>query len=466
MAPAADEPEEPHPKELPDFRLGWNILRQRLRTDRTTQQAAAMTYNTLFSLLPILVLGMVILSLVLTSAQIASTEHSLASKLGLSAMHNRGATTQNASLFVNTILKQIDKMRRVLRSPGTGIVGFATLLWGAISLMSVIEGAFDHIYRVRNRRSWARRVTLYWCVLSLGPLGIVGSLFITAKFVSIAAMVPRLALIMGPVNFLVGYLPDFIIIFIFYKLIPNTMVRWKSAAIGALVATLMWEVGKIGFGLYVAYVAGYGKWYGNLGLIPLFMLWVFLTWTFMLIGLEVAYIHQHFPLLKRRLSRHSDITDFLADPRWILPLAALLVAKFRLGQTVTLDAAAEELALPLETTQRLFGIMTGANLAHESGENPPVFILGKSPDAIKISELLTLAHLCIQTPTDSHRGSSALLGSIADSPLILELRQLENTWASEHTLADLIPPTLQTPPRDAPRESDAPAPPLAAGHAV
>ena len=220
-----------------DLMLGLRILRARIRADRTTQQAAAMTYNTLFSLLPVLVLALVILSLVLSSKQIAGTEHSLIGKLGLTAVHNRGTAGGKSSLFVDTIIKQIDKMRNVLRNPGTGVVGFATLLWGAISLMNVIEAAFDHIYRVRNRRSWGRRVTLYWCVLSLGPLGVVGSLFITAKLVSIAAGVPRLAILIGPANFLVGYLPDFIIIFIFYKLIPNTHVAWKSAAVGALAAT-------------------------------------------------------------------------------------------------------------------------------------------------------------------------------------------------------------------------------------
>jgi membrane protein len=437
----ADLPEEKKKATLwSDLWIGIKILRARLRADRTTQQAAAMTYNTLFSLLPVLVLALVILSLVLSGKQIANTEHNLITKLGLSAVHGRGTHGKAAMLFVDTIIKQIDKMRNVLRSPGTGIVGFATLLWGAISLMNVIEAAFDHIYRVRNRRSWAKRVTLYWCVLSLGPLGVVGSLLITAKLVSLAAGVPRLALIIGPANFLVGYLPDFVIIFIFYKLIPNTLVRWKSAAVGALVATLLWEFGKVGFGFYVAYAAGYGKWYGNLGLIPLFMLWVFLTWTFLLIGLEVAFIHQHLPLLKRRYSRTTDSNEFiLADPRWILPLAGLLVVKFRDGQGITLDAAADGLALPLDTTARLLQVLVDANLAHEIGDNPPMYALAKAPERISIADLLTVAHRCVQSPTDSRSQSRSLLGSIADLPVISEWHAMESKWAQAHTLADITP---------------------------
>ncbi len=442
-----------------DLMIGLRILRARIRADRTTQQAAAMTYNTLFSLLPVLVLALVILSLVLSSKQIAGTEHSLISKLGLSAVHNRGAAGGKSTLFVNTIIKQIDKMRNVLRNPGTGVVGFATLLWGAISLMNVIEAAFDHIYRVRNRRSWGKRVTLYWCVLSLGPLGVVGSLFLTAKLVSIAAGVPRLAILIGPANFLVGYLPDFIIIFIFYKLIPNTHVAWKSAAVGALAATLLWELGKIGFGFYVAYAAGYGKWYGNLGLIPLFMLWVYLTWTFLLIGLEVAFIHQHFPLLKRRYGRRSDASDlYLADPRWVLPLSALLVTQFRKGSGVTLDGASEELALPLDTTARLLNLLSESKLVHEVGDNPPMYVLAKAPENVTISELLSVAHHCIQSPADQRVSAAGLLGGMTDLPVIRELHEMESKWAQAHTLADIAPATVPSVAAPPARETDTTAP--------
>jgi membrane protein len=296
-------------------------------------------------------------------------------------------------------------------------------------------------------------------VLSLGPLGVVGSLFLTAKLVALAAGVPRLALLIGPLNFLVGYLPDFIIIFIFYKLIPNTTVEWKSAAVGAVVATLLWELGKIGFGFYVAYAAGYGKWYGNLGLIPLFMLWVYLTWTFLLIGLEAAFIHQHFPLLKRRYSRRADSGElYLADPRWVLPLSALLVAEFRRGRGVTLDGAAEELAIPLDTTARLLNLLAEAKLVHEVGDNPPMYVLARAPEALAVSELLAVAHPCVQSPADNRVADTGLLSSIADLPALKEFHTMEAQWAQSHTLADVAP----APARrvvDSPAQTAAPATP-------
>ncbi len=251
---------------LTNLRIGWQILRARMADDRTGQQAAAMTYNTLFSLLPVIVLLLVVMSLVLTTDQIRQQEMSFVHRLGLSQLSNRGGNgaTTKPEFLVQTIIKQIDKMRSVLRSPGTGVVGFITLLWAAVSLMNVIENAFNHIYRVSEKRPWPRKFTLYWCVLSLGPLAVAASLFASAKFIALAGSLHVGAGVFTPFGILVSYAGDWILIFVIYKLIPNARVRWQAAAIGALAATLLWEAGKYGFGFYVHDVAGYGKWYGNL----------------------------------------------------------------------------------------------------------------------------------------------------------------------------------------------------------
>ena len=171
-----------------NLRIGWKILRVRMADDRTGQQAAAMTYSTLFSLLPIMVLVLVVMSLVLAKNQILHEEMSLVHRLGLTQLSNRGGSgaTTRPQFIVQTIIRQIDKMRTVLRSPGTGVVGFITLLWASIALMNVIENAFNHIYRVTDKRPWPRKFTLYWCVLSMGPLAIAASLFASAKFIAIA----------------------------------------------------------------------------------------------------------------------------------------------------------------------------------------------------------------------------------------------------------------------------------------
>jgi YihY family inner membrane protein len=422
---------------LSNLRLGWKILRARMAEDRTGQQAAAMTYNTLFSLLPVMVLLLVLMSLVLAKQQIHHEEMSFVHRLGLSQLSTRGATgaTTKPQFIVQTIIHQIDKMRSVLRSPGTGIVGFITLLWAAISLMNVIETAFNHIYRVTEKRPWTRKFTLYWCVLSLGPLAVAASLFASAKLLAATAALHVSAALFTPFGILVSYAGDWALIFVLYKLIPNTLVRWKAAAVGALAATLLWEAGKYGFGFYVHDLAGYGKWYGNLGLIPLFMLWIYLTWNFLLIGLEIAFIQQYFPVLKRRFIMRRGGRAALADSRWILPLAILLVHRFEAGQKLTAEIAADELGMALEPAEEMLSSLSKAGLVLPIGGPPKQYVLARAPEKIAVEEILHAASDGCHTLTDSMATTAE--GHVLRRPRLREFYDLESQWGKRHTLAEL-----------------------------
>ena len=420
-----------------NLRIGWKILRTRMAGDRTGQQAAAMTYNTLFSLLPVMVLLLVLMSLVLAKDQIKHEEMSFVHRLGLSQLSNRGGSgaTTKPQFIVQTIIKQIDKMRSVLRSPGTGVVGFITLLWAAISLMNVIENAFNHIYRVTEKRPWPRKFTLYWCVLSLGPLAVAASLFASAKFIALAGSLHVGAAVFTPFGILISYAGDWILIFVIYKLIPNAKVQWRAAAIGALAATFLWEAGKYGFGFYVHDVAGYGKWYGNLGLIPLFMLWIFLTWNFLLIGLEVAFIQQFFPVLKRRFLMSRGHATTLTDSRWILPLAILMVHRFQDGKKLTAEAAANELGLALEPAEEMLASLAKAGLVLAVGSQPRQYVLAKAPENISVEEIMHVASDRCHTIADTMLTTDET--HVLRRPRLREFYDLESQWGKKHTLAEL-----------------------------
>ena len=424
-----------------NLRIGWKILRARMANDRTGQQAAAMTYNTLFSLLPVMVLLLVVMSLVLAKDQIRHEEMSFVHRLGLNQLSNRGGTgaTTKPQFIVQTIIRQIDKMRTVLRSPGTGVVGFITLLWAAISLMNVIENAFNHIYRVTEKRPWPRKFTLYWCVLSLGPLAVAASLFASAKFIALAGSLHVGSAVFTPVGILVNYAGDWVLIFVIYKLIPNARVRWRAAAVGALAATLLWEAGKYGFGFYVHDVAGYGKWYGNLGLIPLFMLWIFLTWNFLLIGLEVAFIQQFFPVLKRRFLMSRGHTTTLTDSRWILPLAILMVHRFHDGKKLTAEVAANELGLALEPAEEMLASLAKAGLILAVGSQPRQYVLAKAPETITVEELMRAGSDRCHTLSDSMPSTDE--SHVLRRPRLREFYDLESQWGKKHTLAELAAAT-------------------------
>ncbi len=412
------------------------ILARRISEDRTTQQAAALTYNTLFSLLPTIVLGMIVMSMAFTNADVQHAEVALFSRFGLTQIHNRGATGNNSDLLIKTLNHTIAKVRVVLQNPGTGAVGFFVLLWAAISLMRVIESTFGHIYSVTTPRPWARRLTLYWCVLTLGPLGLAMSFYFSAKFLVFAGSVSTVQIFMQPLTLLASYVSVWVIILLFYKIIPNTLVTWRAALWGSLAATILWELGKWGFGLYVGYVAGYGKWYGNLGLIPLFMFWIYLTWIFLLLGVEVAYIQQHFRILVRRQLNERSYNTPLIDSHWVLPLAVLLVQRFRQGQTVNPELAAKNLHLAPHIATEFLTALQQAGLVHALDGEEMEYALAKAPENITLRELLhAMGHRC-QTLLEASRAAGAD-HPLLSAPIILQMHEAQEQWTAGRTLADL-----------------------------
>ncbi len=417
-------------------RMFFSMLWQRMNEDRTFEQSAALAYNTLFSLLPILVLALMIMSIATSKADTTTYEGFFFSVLGLSQLINRNATKGHPhSSLVSILDKQIANVRTVLQQPGTGFIGFAVLLWGAISLMMVIEQTFNQIFRVKSCRPWRRRLMLYWCVLTLVPLGLAGSIFLSDRFSKIVNSVSAGKMILAPATLIGGFAISWFVLMLLYKLIPDTLVRLRSALVGALVAGILWELGKFGFGLYVRHVAGYGKWYGNLGLIPLFMFWIYLTWNFVLVGLEITFVHQHYTTLSRRFSHGLGFLTPLVDVQCVLPLAVMLEKRFSIGGTLTVGEAARELSLPREVCQRLLDALTEAGLAYRTqrGEDRH-YGLAKASENITVEHLLLAGARVCMTAADSARSlESSEVGLHA--PGVIALENVQREFARTHTLA-------------------------------
>ena len=104
--------------------------------------------------------------------------------------------------------------------------------------------------------------------------------------------VPLLGTLLGTLARFRAGIAGFVLLLLAYKLMPNTHVRFRPAAWGAAVAAILWALSRWGFGLYVGKALPYMKLYGALGLIPLFLFWLYLTWLIVLFGMELAYTLQ------------------------------------------------------------------------------------------------------------------------------------------------------------------------------
>jgi len=167
-----------------------------------------------------------------------------------------------------------------------GLIGLAV---SALLVMKGVEDTFNRIWRVRRHRPGMSRFLVYWTALTLGPLLAVASLAASSYVFSIpasevddapplvAALLRIVPLGVELAAFAIGYL-----------IIPNRRVKFRHALIGGVLATTLFEFAKWGFGLYLRSVPSYQQIYGTLAVIPIFLIWVYLSWVVILLGASIT----------------------------------------------------------------------------------------------------------------------------------------------------------------------------------
>jgi membrane protein len=435
---------KPHPSLLKRTILLGGVLYQQYYRDRLPTQAAALTYNTLFALLPIFVISLLIVTVISAGNPHDSLVSSLKSALfaQLNADKFQITDPSGKQVGLETFADQIigNAQRAIAKNAGgAGIVAFLVLLYGALSIMTTIEDAFNRIYGSAKARSWGRRIVLYWCVLTLGPIGVAISLTLGRLAYSAATDV-HIGKLLPMVNAVSDLVISWLLVFFLYRVIPDTRVQWRAAALGALVAAIIWEIGKWGFGIYVASSAK-NSWYGSLAILPLFMLWIYITWTVILLGLEIAYIRQFWPLLKSRyLFLHGEVSgckEELSDFRWLLAIGVLLERRFREGKTLRTEDAAETLMIPTAIARELLESLQRAHLVHMTSHRH--YALARPPEKITAQEILAAARNLIRLPPalTGTPAAEATHPAYPQSAALQELEKVESDWAQSKTLADL-----------------------------
>lgn len=402
---------------------------------RLPQMAAALSYRTLFGLLPVVVVGLIVVR-TFTSPQtqadvirgamerfgvsniVVSAPVETGSAVGGSAAPAGGATsalspemmgppvetlsgTQSLGEWVTAVIYRADAN---INFGAIGLIGVATLIYAAISMLVEIERAFNQIYRVPVGRSWMRRITNYWTLLTLGVGALVATFYIGARFEAWVAQAIEsrgLSLGSGALTLtLVGYgvtvAISTLLLMLAYTVVPNTRVKALPALCGAAVGAILWEAGKWGFGQYLAYSTSYAKLYGSIALVPLFMLWVYVTWFIVLFGLQITYQMQHG--LKRTQARPiSDAGPAMADPAAALSVMGAVTRGFNAGKRLT----AGEIAQAAKLNEAIVGLVLEpllerglvVRVEHDGlggggSEEEPVYTLGRPAAGIRAADVL------------------------------------------------------------------------------
>jgi len=272
---------------LDTFNLLGERLRDRARTgtflrflwrrfldDRLFESAGALSFTTVFALVPLM---MVVYGV-------------------LSAFPGFNGWTDQLStyIFSNFVPSSASKIEGVLRqySTNTGqltAVGMVALVVSLLITLVSVEATFNKIWRVKTARPQFSRFLVYWTVLTLGTLIATASLALSTQLFALAIF----KTVSG--RWLEGVMlrlaPIVIELFAFtaiYRVVPHRTVKWRHAIAGAVVAVFLLQLMKTLIGLYLSSFGMYEKIYEKIAYMPIFLLWIYMGWVSILMGASLA----------------------------------------------------------------------------------------------------------------------------------------------------------------------------------
>ncbi len=170
------------------------------------------------------------------------------------------------------------------------LVGLISLFVIALMLMHQIDIALNRIWDVHKRKSYLRIFLTYWAVLTLGPI-LIGMSIIVTSYLSSFLMIEDAAESFGLKTELLLIIPVLLTMSAFtliYMIVPNSRVELSHALIGGVTATILFELAKKGFAIYVSHNQTYSNLYGALATIPIFLIWIYISWLVTLLGAMTA----------------------------------------------------------------------------------------------------------------------------------------------------------------------------------
>lgn len=185
-------------------------------------------------------------------------------------------------------------------------IGFLVVI--ALMLMATIENAFNDIWRVSERRGLLLRFLIYWLVLTLGPILVGVGLASTSYLLTMSGTEQVLDFDRHLLS-AVPFLMTTIALVLLYILVPNCHVPVRYAVIGAIGAAVLFESAKYGFAYYVTTVPTYGAIYGALAVLPIFLVWIYVSWIIVLLGAQLTYSLSTFQPVFPLVDRDWDLVD-------------------------------------------------------------------------------------------------------------------------------------------------------------
>jgi len=171
------------------------------------------------------------------------------------------------------------------------IGGSFILILVALMLLATIDNTFNRIWAIKKKRNPVKRIFIYFLLLFLGPLLIGASLALTSYLLSIP-VIADVDTLFNIKTYLLRWLPFFMTTVTFvllYILVPNCNVSSRHAVIAGIICAILFELAKYAFGIYIREMSDLKNIYGTLAIIPLFFVWIYISWVIILFGAHLTF---------------------------------------------------------------------------------------------------------------------------------------------------------------------------------
>lgn len=324
------------------------------------------------------------------------------------------------------------------RSQSIGAIGIIGLFFGAVALFNTTQGAVNHIWKAKRERSFLQSMAVFSGVLVWLPLVVFLSLYLRNQLLRYSA---------DAENFLAHVIPAAFALLFFsalYRYLPTVRVQWVSAMVGAVVCAVLWTIAKGTIANYVVHMRNIQNLILTVGTIPYFIVWMYVSWLILLLGVVVSYTHQNYHSL---IALETEETNTVVDPVVLLVLLYVIGENFIEGSGgISYNGLRDSCPVSQPALNfHLTYLESHEYICQKAGTD--AYILQKPAERIQLRDFLTLApkaeHLHISDHVAKHdimgfllELDNAILGFLKN----MSLDEMIKTFRTrEHSLVCEVP---------------------------
>lgn len=341
--------------------------------DNCLQTAASLAYTTLLSLVPLSAISLAILSRFKFSQ--ATIENLLMQHL-LPTASLQGVIMENIQKFANN-------------TAALSIFGTLFLVITSVALLNTVEGSFNAIWRVTERRNLLSKFTAFWSVITFSPILLAASIVLTSRFyeVRLVGTLLKHGFVRSAIHYILPFMLIFVIVVLAYRVLPNTKVKAFPAVMGAIITTVLFSLARWWFGIYLTQYAHFDKIYGILGTLPAFLLWIYISWVVALFGSEVAYTFQYHRLNPEE--KRVSPGDPSYNPYYGVRVVLALGHHFHEGKgPLSIAELADDLGITYELLDEILFKLRKSSIVANIDESREKFLPARDPDQVTLKEIV------------------------------------------------------------------------------